>query len=180
MTPIAGVTIPLELYWVLGDPSPLAGMRYPRAGFPWAALARSGFSCVVRLISDGAPYDPQPVKVAYSAQLEDLLHGSPPSRPRHELRLIREAVAVVSEALARGEGVVVHCGGGRGRTGTILGALLVSLGLAPAAVVAHLDLVHKARGTSGWPESPWQAGILQRFAPNRRSPKALPAQGRPR
>ncbi|MCX6026711.1 MAG: tyrosine-protein phosphatase [Chloroflexi bacterium] len=177
MTQIEGVTIPQELYWVLRDPAPLAGMRYPRPGFPWGALARSGFSRVVRLSSDGASYDPQPLEVAYSAELEDLLHGSSPPSPRHELRLIREAVAVVSEALARREGVVVHCAGGRGRTGTVLGATLVRLGFAPAEVVAHLDRVHKARGTSGWPESPWQADLLQRFVPNRPSRTASPALG---
>lgn len=177
MMPTEGVTIPLELYWILSDPAPLAGMRYPRPGFPWAALSRSGFSRVVRLTSDGTPYDPQPLQVAYSAQLEDLVHGSSPRNPRQELQLIREAVAVVREALARGEGVVVHCAGGRGRTGTVLGATLVSLGFAPAEVVAHLDLVHKARGTAGWPESPWQAGLLQRFVPDRASHADSPVAG---
>ena len=180
LPPVEGVTIPQELYWVLSHPAPLAGMRYPRPGFPWAALARSGFSRVVRLTSDGASYDPRPLQVAYSAQLEDLVHGSSPRSPRQELQLIREAVGVVREALAHGEGVVVHCAGGRGRAGTVLGATLVSLGFAPAEVVAHLDLVHKARGTSGWPESPWQSGILLRFVPKRPPSAASKAQGRGR
>ena len=170
MPPVEGVTIPQELYWVLCHPTTLAGMRYPRPGFPWAALARSGISRVVRLTSDGTSYDPRPLQVAYSAQLEDLVHGSSPRSPRQELQLIREAVGVVREALAHGEGVVVHCAGGRGRTGTVLGATLISLGFAPADVVAHLDLVHKARGTSGWPESPWQASVLQFFVPERPPP----------
>ena len=180
LPPVEGVTIPQELYWVLSNPAPLAGMRYPRPGFPWAALARSGISRVVRLTSDGTSYDPRPLQVAYSAQLEDLVHGSSPRSPRQELQLIREAVGVVREALAHGEGVVVHCAGGRGRTGTVLGATLVSLGFAPAEVVAHLDLVHKARGTSGWPESPWQSAILQRFVPKRPPSAASKAQGRGR
>lgn len=180
LPPVEGVTIPQELYWVLSHPAPLAGMRYPRPGFPWAALARSGFSRVVRLTSDGTSYDPRPLQVAYSAQLEDLVHGSSPRSPRQELQLIREAVGVVREALAHGEGVVVHCAGGRGRTGTVLGATLVSLGFAPAEVVAHLDLVHKARGTSGWPESPWQSGILLRFVPKRPPSAASKALGRGR
>jgi len=180
LPPVEGVTIPQELYWVLSNPAPLAGMRYPRPGFPWAALARSGISRVVRLTSDGTSYDPRPLQVAYSAQLEDLVHGSSPRSPRQELQLIREAVGVVREALAHGEGVVVHCAGGRGRTGTVLGATLVSLGFAPAEVVAHLDLVHKARGTSGWPESPWQSGILLRFVPKRPPSAASKALGRGR
>ena len=180
LPPVEGVTIPQELYWVLSHPAPLAGMRYPRPGFPWAALARSGISRVVRLTSDGTSYDPRPLQVAYSAQLEDLVHGSSPRSPRQELQLIREAVGVVREALAHGEGVVVHCAGGRGRTGTVLGATLVSLGFAPAEVVAHLDLVHKARGTSGWPESPWQSGILLRFVPKRPPSAASKALGRGR
>ena len=170
MVPIEGVNMPRELYWVLSHPAPLAGMRYPHLGFPWAALARFGFARVVCLTSEGTPYDPTPLTIAHSAQLEDLFHGSSPSSPRKELQLIREAVAVVREALAHGEGVVVHCAGGRGRTVTVLGATLVNLGFAPADVVAHLDLVHKARGTSGWPESPWQASVLQLFVPERPPP----------
>jgi len=93
---------------------------------------------------------------------------------------LKNLMPVVREALAHGEGVVVHCAGGRGRTGTVLGATLVSLGFAPAEVVAHLDLVHKARGTSGWPESPWQSAILQRFVPKRPPSAASKALGRGR
>jgi hypothetical protein len=176
MPPIEGVAIPQELYWVLAGPAPLAGMRYPREDFPWDALARSGFSRVVRLTSAVPPYNPQPLEMAYSAELEDLVQGSPPRSPHLELKLIREAVAVIVEALARGEGVVAHCAGGRGRTGTVLGAALVSLGFTPGEVIAHLDEVHRARGARGWPESPWQAEVLQRFVLGRGSQARSPTR----
>ena len=50
--------------------------------------------------------------------------------------------------------------GGRGRTGTVIGATLVRLGHDPETVVAHLNRLAVARGRRGWPESPWQAEVL--------------------
>ena len=46
---IPGIDVPKELYWVLEAPAPLAGMKYPRPSFPWAALERAGFSHLVSL-----------------------------------------------------------------------------------------------------------------------------------
>jgi hypothetical protein len=54
----------------------------------------------------------------------------------------------------------VHSAGGTGRTGCILGCTLVSLGYAPSDVIAYLDDLHRTRGQS-WPESPWQAEVVQ-------------------
>lgn len=169
MPPVEGVVMPHELYWVANAPAPLAGMRFPRAGFPWQALGRAGFVHVVRLASAGPAYNPHPLNRLHTSELEDLVHAAAPADPARELRLIQEATAAVVGALTRGEGVVVHCMGGRGRTGTVLGAVLVELGLPYAQVIAYLDEVHKLRGTSGWPESPWQADVLRRFVPDPRA-----------
>ncbi len=48
---------------------------------------------------------------------------------------------------------MVHCHGGTGRTGTVLGCVLRELGVQAAEVIDFLDRVHKARGKPGWPES---------------------------
>ncbi len=48
-------------------------------------------------------------------------------------------------------------------TAVVLAAFFVGLGLPAAEVTAYLDHVHKARGTSGWPESSWQADALRQF-----------------
>jgi hypothetical protein len=49
----------------------------------------------------------------------------------------------------------------------VLGLVLVGLGVPSAEVTAYLDRVHKARGTSGWPESLWQANALQQLEAER-------------
>jgi protein-tyrosine phosphatase len=61
---------------------------------------------------------------------------------------------------------VVHCVGGRGRTGTVLGCVLRELGHSPGEVVDFLDRVHKARGKAGWPESPWQGQLVRDWRPD--------------
>ena len=58
----------------------------------------------------------------------------------------------------------MHCSGGIGRTGTVIGAVLVSLGIDAPDVVAWLDAVQKLRGRPGWPESPWPADALRVLA----------------
>ena len=63
-------------------------------------------------------------------------------------------------ASSAGEGVVVHCHAGRGRTGTVIGGALVMLGHDPETVVDWLHRVQRTRGKRGWPEQPWQAEVV--------------------
>lgn len=66
-----------------------------------------------------------------------------------------------------GEGVAVHCVGGTGRTGTVLACSLKGLGLQPEQVIDQMNAVNAARteyfGWKGWPESPWQKAMFDRF-----------------
>jgi protein-tyrosine phosphatase len=55
--------------------------------------------------------------VLFSAELEDLYHGNDPEDPEREERLIRQATDVIRTEMGEGEGIVVHCVGGVGRTG---------------------------------------------------------------
>lgn len=159
--PIPDVKIPIELYWVLTSPAPLAGMKYPRPDFPWAELAAAGFSHVVAL--HPGDYSPAPLSMLLSEKLEDLISGDPPSDPNREMAAIKRAVATVVRALNLGEGVVVHCVGGRGRTGTVLGCVLCELGYEPQLIIDYLDRIHKLRGRPGWPEAPWQGEIVRKW-----------------
>ena len=87
--------------------------------------------------------------------------GGPPEDEEDERKRIARAVEVTVQMLQARKGVVVHCVGGRGRTGTVLGCALREMGLASNDVVTFLDHTHKIRGKPGWPESPWQAALVR-------------------
>jgi hypothetical protein len=158
--PINGVEIPKDLYWVLAAPTPLAGMRFPGStAFPWSSLKNAGFSAVVSL--HPGHYDPSPLKIVFAERLQDLVSGGPPSNEVDENAKIRRAVTATLAEWRSGQGVLVHCFGGRGRTGTVLGCVLRELGFAEAEVISYMDRVHKARGKSGWPESRWQSELVR-------------------
>jgi hypothetical protein len=156
---IPGVSSPKDIYVALSSPAPLLGMPRPRNGFPWGALASKGISWVVALEDGG--YDPSPLRVLCNERLEDLSHGGLPRNPRHEKAVIVKAVEQIAKNLRSGHGVVVHCAGGRGRTGTVIGCVLREFGNPAEIVLDYLDKLHKARGRPGWPESPWQGSVVK-------------------
>jgi len=139
-------------------------MAYPRPSTPWEVIKKAGFQHVVCLAEDQVGYDPAPLKILYCVELEDLYHGGLPVDPKWEDHLIRQAVAIAAERLLAGEGVVIHCMGGTGRTGTVIGCLLRHIGFPAQEVVAYLDGLNQARGRSGWPESFWQAYFVRSYA----------------
>jgi len=156
---LAGIDAPKEMYWVLVRPAPLAGMTYPRSSFPWIVLKEAGFTRIVSL--EPGEYDPAPLTIAFCEQLQDLVSGGPPRNEVQERQKITRAVNATVSALQGGEGVVVHCRGGRGRTGTVLGCVLRELGFGVDETIEFLDGVHKARGKPGWPESCWQSNLVR-------------------
>lgn len=163
MPPIPGLLMPYAFYWVIRHPAPLAGMPYPSTRTPWHAIAAAGFSHVVCLNESPPAYDSTPLHRLHAVALEDLVFGDPPQAPEQEEARLRHAVTVALDKLEAGEGVIVHCYGGRGRSGTVLGCMLRALGYAAADVCDHLDRLHKARGKTGWPEAAWQAEMVERF-----------------
>ncbi len=163
MPPIADLLMPYAFYWVLRHPAPLAGMPYPSPRIPWTAIAAAGFTHIVCLNESPPAYNPAPLNLLHAVELEDLVFGDPPAVPELEEERIREAVAMALGKLEAGEGVIVHCYGGRGRAGTVLGCILRCLGHASADVCDYLDRLHKARGKTGWPEAAWQAEMVEQF-----------------
>ena len=164
MPALPGLAVPYDFYWVLQHPVPLAGMPYPSVRTPWHDLAAAGFRHIVCLEGHGPAYDPSPLTVSRRMSLQDLYGGNVPRDPEQEESLIYEAAHAVVSKLQVGEGVVVHCAGGTGRTGTVIGCVLRVLGVAAVQVITYLDHLHQTRGRSGWPESAWQSQVVQRVS----------------
>jgi hypothetical protein len=160
MPNVPGLCVPDDVYWILDRPVPLLGMVRPTSSTPWPALFALGVRRVACLTDNVPPYDPAPLSFACVIELEDLFHRIAPAHPTDEIDKIRVAVLSILSALSRGEGVVVHCAGGTGRTGTVIGATLAVLGVPVSEAIRHLQLVHEARGRS-WPESSWQQDVLE-------------------
>jgi len=151
--------VPDDLYWVAREPVALVGMSYPGRA-DWHELHENGVAHVVCLSHDAPPYDASPCTTR-AFRLQDLVDGAPPRDPDGERGIVIAAAADVVAHVETGAGVAVHCMGGRGRTGTVIGVALVRLGHDPDDVVAYLHRVAVGRGRRGWPESPWQADVVR-------------------
>jgi atypical dual specificity phosphatase len=98
---------------------------------------------------------------ADSPQLEmDSVHLPVPDFTAPTQEQLEQGVATITEALARGQRVAVHCGAGLGRTGTLLACYLVSReGVSPDEAIAR---VRAAR--PGSIETDEQEQAIRRYA----------------
>ena len=119
---LGDLCVPDDLYWVSRMPAPIVGMSYPGRA-DWSRLHEAGIGHVVCLSHTAIPYDAAPC-TARAYRLQDLVSGGPPRDAGAEERMVDEAAADVVEHITHGIGVAVHCMGGRGRTGTVLGVAL--------------------------------------------------------
>ena len=142
-----------EPFVVVREPALLGGMGYPPPDTDWASLHREGFRHVVRL--HPGEYDPAPLLVA-DFQLEDLHGGRTPGDPESERSRVLDAAKAAAGWVADGEGVIVHCVGGTGRTGTVLVCALRYLDY-PLHEAIQLVRAHRP----GWPESDWQEELVR-------------------
>ncbi len=127
-----------------------------------AALRRTGAASIVCLNEEHEIGDRYPHYV-------DWLRANAPDRalwwpiPDLHAPAIAEIAPLLDDLrrrLHRGHGVLVHCGAGVGRAGTVVGALLVRSGL---AVDAALELVAAHRPMAG-PESDAQRALVAEAA----------------
>lgn len=145
-------------WWARRDSVRLAGTELPGDDFDFDLASSHGLTHLVSLTGSVQP-DCSPL-IGIAFDLEDLYERSEPSDSVQEALVVTEAASAVQSLLAQGHGVLVHCLGGTGRTGTVIGAVLVADGHPVADVAEWLDQVHRRRGKPGWPESPWQREAL--------------------
>ena len=89
-----------------------------------------------------------PLRVLRAAAFKDLVGGGQPEDPQREAAMLRDVVQATVAELRSGKGVVVHCAGGTGRTGTVIACALAALGMAQDEVLNYMASVNTARGKS--------------------------------
>jgi hypothetical protein len=142
----------------------LGAARWPSAETDWKRMSSIGFRWVICICSKDPGYDPFPLKFLARIGLTDLSDEGPPDNAHAEYEQI---AAIASKAFSKLNvgGILVHCAGGRGRTGTIIGAILRHCGYGAAEVIDFLDGAYRDAGRPGWPESAWQAKVIERIKP---------------
>jgi Swiss Army Knife protein, DSP-PTPase phosphatase domain len=164
MPRINGLDIPEAFYLVVREPTPLAGMRRPSSNIPWSTLYKLGLRKVICLTENPPDYFPGPLTIAGHFPLQDLFQGGFPSDPQHESEMVSQAARLARSLIKQGIGVVVHCAGGTGRTGTVIGCVLRGLGYNSSDILFYFDQLNRLRGArSGWPESEWQAEMIRSY-----------------
>lgn len=160
------VTINRPLGWIhfrllVDGWHPIIAMRQPGKGTSWKELSELGIHHVLRLSEESQPYDPAPLSLLGEVAMEDQYEEEKPTDAAREEILLGDAVRLLRKGLSKG-GVAVHCVGGRGRTGTVIGAFPHSVGVSHKAILSLLDQAYKDAGRPGWPESAWQGDVVGR------------------
>lgn len=169
-------------YWLL--PGRLLAGEHPDPGLREAlslrllGLQACGISCCIDLSGNspsGLDYVPLPVGGRpvrrESWPIDDF--GVPPVA---HMRRILDAIA---SALEAGDGVYVHCRAGIGRTGTVVGCLLVEHGFAPDAALALMQRKWRAMARSAvvrqTPETDAQRAFIAAWSPGKGLDRIAPA-----
>ena len=142
---------PVDCAWF--EEGRLAACAYPRGEAALAELARRGVTLLVNLHHRG--HDPTLLARHGLAELRLPVKDFTPPSPGQ----LAEGVAAIERALADGGRVAVHCGGGLGRTGTLLACYYVRRGLSPEEAIARVRAVRP-----GAVETPRQVAAVAAFA----------------
>jgi protein-tyrosine phosphatase len=124
-----------------------------------------GFRWVICACSENPDYNPAPLQFLERVGIQDLSGGRLPANSGAEFEKIAAIASKAHSNLKEG-GILIHCEGGRGRTGTIIGRILCRhCGYGSAEVIEFLNSVYREIGKPCWPESPWQAEVIDSLAP---------------
>jgi ADP-ribosylglycohydrolase len=167
-------------YWVLpgkflagGYPGRKAGADGSSAPEPATrALLSAGVTAFLDLSADGEDVKAESYVPFLSPGIE--LRRSPTEDMSADPSSVKRSIAVLDELLASGKTVYLHCVGGFGRTGTVVGSYLVEKAL--AAPSEALGLVVALRANTDRPEAQSPQTEAQRLLVStaRPGPSALP------
>jgi protein tyrosine phosphatase (PTP) superfamily phosphohydrolase (DUF442 family) len=153
-------------YWVL--PNRLLAGFYPgapsdeEAEQKLGALLDAGIHCVINLVEeDEMDWEDQPLR-SYSGLLMGLaaernIEVTYQHLPVRDVDVPSEAsmqsiLDAIDSALEHGQAVYVHCWGGRGRAGTVVGCYLVRHGIAPGdQALEQIAFLRRNEGTVNQP-----------------------------
>ena len=147
MSPSPGGNRPLEnTYWVV--PGRLAAGEYPgdkirrKAAGKLRTLLEKGFDCFIDLTESGElePYagmaeaEASRLGVSFEHQRHPIVDASVPRSPQNTIGILD----AIDQALLHGKTVYLHCWGGVGRTGTVVGCWLVRHGRTGEEALAQI------------------------------------------
>ena len=149
------LTRPIEnCYWVV--PGKLLAGEYPRNGDEessrpkLAALTGAGVSAFIDLTEEGNLLPYAQWLEAETHQRFAIVDGWVPESPE----LTAAALDAIDDHIAQGRTVYVHCMGGIGRTGTIIGCWLARHGHPGREALARLDELWRECPKSRYTRSP--------------------------
>ena len=134
------------------DPNRLLACAYPRREAALAALAQQGVSVLVNLHERA--HDPS--RLGRYGLTEVHLPVTDFTAPSPEQ--LEQGLRAIDQAITAGKKVTVHCGGGLGRTGTLLACYLVHGGLSAEDAIARVRAVRP-----GSVETAAQAAAVKSF-----------------
>ena len=171
------MALPGDSYWVEegeflagpypGDPDP--GRESEKLG----AFLDLGIRRFLDLTEPGehSPYEPMLARIAAERDLDVRhLRRAIPDLSVPVPGRVREIVDLLDSDLSREEPVYLHCRGGAGRTGTVVGCFLIERGLSPEEALAELaaDRSHLGRRRRSWssPETEEQRRFVLEWRPD--------------
>lgn len=137
--------------WLIADS--LAACRYPRSDAALRELADRGVTLLVNLHE--RPHSPELLARHGLTEVHLPVPDFTPPAPEQ----LERGVAVLQQAVASERKVAVHCGGGLGRTGTLLACYLVKGGLNPSQAIARVRAVRP-----GSVETPAQVAAVEEYS----------------
>jgi atypical dual specificity phosphatase len=140
------------------DDGRILACAYPRRAAALAALGDRGVTVLINLHE--RPHDPHRLRRFGMTELHLPVRDFAPPSPDQ----LASGVAAIRRAVANGAPVAVHCGGGLGRTGTLLACWLVAGGASADNAIARVRAVRP-----GSVETADQVGAVEAFARRRSS-----------